>query len=112
MKKIYSKVLAENGLKVGISEVGLHVSELTNVRGLIDDPKTPWLQTSAIFPWEKVESRERSYAGDDLNIYALIENKDKRNEYLVNAAISLIAYWGGTETWLSRKSDFELPKYF
>ena len=46
MRQIYRKFTPDSGLTVGISRQGLHIAEVTDVDGMIDNPETRWVQTS------------------------------------------------------------------
>ena len=97
---IYHKVVSGgHGLSVSIDRQGVNVAEMTPVEGLIEKPEGRYLVQTASFSWDKFRNRQRCYSGDN--------GAGRMRARLVAGAISLLAYWGGDESWLNRQRDFE-----
>jgi hypothetical protein len=97
---IYHKVTdTESGLSVSIDRNGIAIKEITPVAGMMDDPEGDYLITEGRFSWEQYRGRTRSYAGDD--------GQGRMRDRLVAGAISLLAYWGGEESWSDDLGDFD-----
>lgn len=97
---IYHRVTKDgNGLSVAIDRWGLTAAEMTPIRGMIEDAKGDFLVVKGSWTWRSVRNRERCYAGDN--------GKGRMASRLVAAAISLLGYWGGQESFVNAEEDFE-----
>ena len=97
---IYHKTInGENGLSVAINSNGVSAKEVCSVVGLIDNPPSDLLVTEGYWTWEEYRKRDRCYGGDD--------GSGRIKERIVAGAISLLGYWGGSESWIDDIADFE-----
>ena len=104
MRNVYHKTTSESGLSVGIDKFGICISELTYVRGLIEDlPDGDWLVTTAHFSWNLWKNRFKK----NLSCYSGDDGSGKMVDRIVSGAISLLAYYGGREEFITNKKNFE-----
>ena len=87
------------GLSVAIGRHGITAREMTPVEGMIDDPPGRYLVTEGTYSWKQYRERSRIYSGDT--------GAGRIKARLVSGAISLLAFWGGDESWIDRARDFE-----
>jgi hypothetical protein len=90
MTTIYDEQTEHSRLVVGYDRYGITVREWSE--NDLEDADTAFICTEGWFSWERYWKRERLYSGDD--------GTGRMQARIVAGAISLLAHWGGENTFV------------